>query len=86
MRNIIQDCLDYDKPLAMLPQVKQFLNYIFSRPSSLSHYHILTAQMQSFISIESPIKEFGKFFVSKEHQEINHPTLMMEFGLPPWAI
>lgn len=29
MRNIIQSCLDYDKPLSMIEKANMFLSYIF---------------------------------------------------------
>jgi hypothetical protein len=41
MRNMIQTCLDYKKPMSMVALANQFLSYVFKSPKSVMHQHIL---------------------------------------------
>ena len=40
-KNIVQDCLDFDKPQAMFEKANYFLNIIFEMEPTLPHYNLL---------------------------------------------
>jgi hypothetical protein len=37
------------------------------------------------LNFNGKIREYEKFFVSNDNQEIESVTFAMKFGLPPWA-
>ena len=85
MRNIVQQCLDFDKPQAMWDKANYFLDTILNEPPNWYHHSILMGLWDNVIEQEAPLKSYGKFWVSTDMVDRPHTSYAKIYSLPAWA-
>mgnify|MGYP000872788891 CR=1 FL=1 len=85
LKNVIQSCLDFDKPQAMFEKANYFLEVIFNMEPTQPHNAILMGLWEQIISFKFFFKSYSKFFHSIDNQEISTTTFGTMYSLPPWA-
>ena len=84
-RSCIMACLDFEKPAAMYDKANYFLNIIFDAPPSYGHNDILMMLFDKVMSLEKPLKNYGKFFTSPDNRDTATTTFARIYSLPAWA-
>ena len=84
-RNCIMSCLDFDKPQAMYEKANYFLEIIFDADPNMGHNDILMMLFDKVMSLDEPLKTYGKFFTSPDNTDFPTTTFAMIYNLPAWA-
>lgn len=66
MRNIIQNCLDFDAPMSVADRANMFLDHIFSQPPSRHYLHMLMGLCDQILNMQHPLRSYAQFFTGND--------------------